>query len=345
MLIIMIEQIEGVTYVDIEFLLFLQKIRESAPEWFNNLIQSITDTAGGLLIIFIPLIIFFCIDKKKGEYIWISLSLASLINVFVKCVFCVYRPWIRSELIKPTEKAIEGAGDYSFPSSHTQGSASAFGSVSFLYRKKKMLSIMCIFVVLLVAFSRNYLGVHTPQDVLAGLLIAVAGIALTSFIWKKIEGSDKNRMTFYWISVAVIMLALIFVRLKKYPIDFDAVGNILYDPMRSISSFASKAGLSIGFLTAWMLEEKYIAFSTDNLSFMRRIVRAILGIVLYFISAVLAAGISALLPISWLSAFIQNAIMYFIVIFFTPLIFLKLESRLQKRRDLGTSKHDASVTQ
>jgi membrane protease YdiL (CAAX protease family) len=78
---------------------------------------------------------------------------------------------------------------------------------------------------------------------------------------------------------------------------------------------------------------------------MRRIVRAILGIVLYFISAVLAAGISALLPISWLSAFIQNAIMYFIVIFFTPLIFLKLESRLQKRRDLGTSKHDASVTQ
>ena len=132
MLIIMIEQIEGVTYVDIEFLVFLQKIRESAPEWFNNLIQFITDTAGGLLIIFIPLIVFFCIDKKKGEYIWISLSLASLINVFVKCVFCVYRPWIRSELIKPTEKAIEGAGDYSFPSSHTQGSASAFGSVAFL---------------------------------------------------------------------------------------------------------------------------------------------------------------------------------------------------------------------
>lgn len=204
------KQMGGVACLDIKYLLFLQGIRESAPEWINNLMQLITDMAGGILILLIPIIVFFCIDKKKGEFIWISLVIASVINVFVKCVFCVYRPWIRSELIKPSEKAIEGAGDYSFPSSHTQGSASAFGSLAYVYRKKKLLSIICICVILLVAFSRNYLGVHTPQDVLAGLFIAIVGIALTCLIQKKIDGSEKNRIIFCGIAVVTIMLALLF---------------------------------------------------------------------------------------------------------------------------------------
>ncbi len=159
--------------MDIKYLLLLQELREQAPEWFNGLIQFITDTAGGILLLLVPLIIYFCLDKKKGEFIWISLAFASVLNVLIKNIFCVYRPWIRSELIKPTAEAIEGAGDYSFPSSHTQGSASAFGSIAFAYRKKKALSIICVCLILLVAFSRNYLGVHTPQDVCAGMMISV----------------------------------------------------------------------------------------------------------------------------------------------------------------------------
>ena len=320
------EQMEGVTCLDIKYLLFLQEIRESAPEWINNLMQLITDMAGGILILLIPMIVFFCVDKKKGEFIWISLVIASVINVFVKCLFCVYRPWIRSELINPSAKAIEGAGDYSFPSSHTQGSASAFGSLAYVYRKKKLLSIICICVILLVAFSRNYLGVHTPQDVLAGLFIAIVGIALTCLIQKKIDGSEKNRIIFCGIAVVTIMLALLFVSMKEYPIDLDASGNALYDPLRSISSFASKAGLAIGFFAAWILEEKYIAFSTENLTFGRRIIRAVTAILLYFLMAIIAAGVSSIIPIAWVAAFMQNAIMYFGVIFFAPLIFTKIES-------------------
>ena len=93
--------------MDIKYLLLLQELREQAPEWFNGLIQFITDTAGGILLLLVPLIIYFCLDKKKGEFIWISLAFASVLNVLIKNIFCVYRPWIRSELIKPTAEAIE----------------------------------------------------------------------------------------------------------------------------------------------------------------------------------------------------------------------------------------------
>ena len=59
------EQTGGETCLDIKYLLFLQEIRESAPEWINNLMQLITDTAGGILILLIPMIVSFCVDKKK----------------------------------------------------------------------------------------------------------------------------------------------------------------------------------------------------------------------------------------------------------------------------------------
>ena len=68
-------------------------------------------------------------------------------------------------------------------------------------------------------------------------------------------------------------------------------GNILYDPLRSISSFAGKAGLAIGFLTAWIPEEKYIAFRTENLTVAHRIIRAVIGILLHFVMAIIAAGV------------------------------------------------------
>ena len=50
------KQMGGVICLDIKYLLFLQEIRESAPEWINNLMQLITDTAGGILILLIPMI-------------------------------------------------------------------------------------------------------------------------------------------------------------------------------------------------------------------------------------------------------------------------------------------------
>ena len=107
---------------------------------------------------------------------------------------------MRSELIKPTKKAIKGAGGYSFPSSHTQSSASSYGAIAFVYRKKKAVCATFILLVLLVAFSRNYLGVHTPQDVIVAILEAIVVIYLTSIIQKKMGDSLKNRMIFYYSS-------------------------------------------------------------------------------------------------------------------------------------------------
>lgn len=315
--------------MDIKYLHFLQDLRERAPLWFNNLIQFITDVSVSIIILLIPMIIFFCIDKKKGEFVLLSLSIASALNVFIKNIFCVYRPWMRSELIKPTAKAIKGAGGYSFPSGHTQGNASSFGAVAFVYRKKKPIAIPCICLVLLVAFSRNYLGVHTPQDVLAGITVSLSVIFLIKNIQKKTADSEKNRFTFFCTAVAVTAICMTIMCLKKYPVDYDNEGNILIAPERVIASFASKAGMLVGFLAAWITEKKYIDFDTENLTLTKRIIRAVTVCVIYIIAAILSSFISNVITIEWLSAFVKNVLLCFCVFLFGPLIFTKIEKSKQ----------------
>lgn len=120
---------------------------------------------------------------------------------------------------------------------------------------------------------------------------------------------------------------MIFMCLKNYPVDYDTAGNILMDPLDAVASFTSKAGLLTGIIMALMLEEKYIDFDTDDLKLSRRIMRAVIGAVMFLIASMLSVAVSSVLPIKWISAFAQNALMYFFFLFFTPFLFTKIEAR------------------
>lgn len=65
---------------------------------------------------------------------------------------------------------VEPFESYSFPSGHTTASFAAAVNLSFAFPQ---LSILFIFIALLVAVSRIYLGVHYPSDILIGIIIAL----------------------------------------------------------------------------------------------------------------------------------------------------------------------------
>src|SRR5207244_443099 len=78
------------------------------------------------------------------------------------------------------------AQGFSFPSGHSMGAMVFFGLMAyFLIRDNEKLSIRVIIglifvaTVLLVGFSRIYLGVHFPSDVVAGYAAGIAWLALT----------------------------------------------------------------------------------------------------------------------------------------------------------------------
>ena len=267
--------------MDIEYLLFLQNFRESTNNILTPFFNTITNIAAAGLIV-IPIFIYWCINKRSGLYILVSIGISRFINSILKLTFCVYRPWIRDSRIIPDKVAIKDAGGYSFPSGHVMDSTPIYGGLAVLCRKKAaFISWLCALMIILTALSRNYLGVHTPQDVVIGALMAIFALWLTSKIFAYIYAHPGKENILMISGLIICVIVLLYVELKTYPQDYDSNGKLIvnYDSMikSSLPSIGEIAGLIIG----RYLDKKYINFQHSGFNF-KGVFLAVTGLIIYY---------------------------------------------------------------
>ena len=229
-------------------------------------------------------ILYWCFNKKAAYYIAMNISFGSMVNQALKNTFCVYRPWIKNPDIKPVPEAFESATGYSFPSGHTQIASSEFLSVAVWQKKRKWLVGVCIAITLLVMFTRNYLGVHTLQDVLASLAVSVVVLFVTKKILDWADGKKNRDLVVFFVGMAVCSAFLIFTTVKPYPTDFTPDGKLLVDPKEMITDCYAAAGCVYGFLIGWICERRFVNFKTD-VSKKSKIIRSVVGSVIISSSA------------------------------------------------------------
>ena len=159
------------------FLKLLESLRTPAGEWLAGAITLLGEET---FFTVLGLIIVWCCNKKWGFRFLLTGLTGTAVNQLLKAIFLVPRPWILDPEFTIVESARAGATGYSFPSGHTQSAATVFGVLA-LWARKKWVTVCCVLAVLLVGFSRMYLGVHTPLDVGVSLgtgLITVLGLSL-----------------------------------------------------------------------------------------------------------------------------------------------------------------------
>ena len=152
--------------LDIQYLLFLQNFRNSINDAWTPFMEFVSSFAVDYLIL-IPIFFYWYIDKRKGLYTLVSYYLCMFLTPLIKLTACVYRPWIRDARILPAGDSIRTATGYSFPSGHTTTAAPLAGGTAvniWKNRRFRWLSVLFVIFILLTAFSRNYLGVHTPSS-------------------------------------------------------------------------------------------------------------------------------------------------------------------------------------
>ena len=178
--------------MDIDYLLFLQRFRESINDALTPLMEGVSLFAVTYLIL-IPVFIYWVVDKRKGLYTLVSYYLCCGVNAIVKLSACIYRPWIRDARVKPAGDAITTATGYSFPSGHTVSAGPIYGGLAVsAWSWKKWVSVILIFLAVLTGFSRNYLGVHTPQDVAVGCLESALWLFVIAKIFKYVEAHPEK---------------------------------------------------------------------------------------------------------------------------------------------------------
>ena len=111
-------------------------------------------------------------------------------NVILKPIVARIRPYSINQTVQLLVTPLK---DYSFPSGHT---AASFTSVSALYfAGRKRMAAGALIVSVLIAFSRMYLYVHYPTDVLGGLIIGLLCGWIADMIIQKVmeKRSRKSR--------------------------------------------------------------------------------------------------------------------------------------------------------
>ena len=92
--------------MDLQYLLLLQQLRESAGELMTSFMMLVTNFAmfGSAVLC---VIIFWTVDKVLGYWLISNTVSGIFLNNVIKLTACVYRPWIRWPQLDPPERAIE----------------------------------------------------------------------------------------------------------------------------------------------------------------------------------------------------------------------------------------------
>ena len=179
----------------------LRNIQSIANPFLDILFQLITICGEQMVLVLIISIIYWVKDKKFGEYIAYAVLTSVLVNCVVKDIFKFKRPIGEEGIRTLREKTATG---YSFPSGHTQGAGSFYGAMA-IYIKKKVMYIIAIIMIILIGFSRLYLGVHYPKDVIVGGILGV----LISYICYNIYNKYENKIMVYTITFIIYLLILL----------------------------------------------------------------------------------------------------------------------------------------
>ena len=112
-------------------------------------------------------------------------------NLLLKPLIARVRPY---DLREGIELLISKPSDYSFPSGHTLASFEA--AVVLMVRERKRFGWAALVLAVLIAFSRLYLYVHYPSDVLGGILLGTAfalfSVWLVDTIWQKLSQRSEK---------------------------------------------------------------------------------------------------------------------------------------------------------
>ena len=311
--------------MDIEYLLWLQNLRESwgsGAEFFITLITKIPTSALSALI---PGILFWCISRRAGLFLMAVMSFGRLINSLLKDIFCIYRPWFLSTDIHPAADAMQKASSYSFPSGHTQFATAIYGGLAYFYRKKfPLLIIPCALIILAVALSRNFLGVHTPQDVLAAIVETLIVMFLTDKIFKAIDEDRNLGRIIFSAGIVFTVIAAIYMLTKSYPVDYSQ-GKIIVSAAAAKLDSLDSIGVTLGFLIGAALEYKFVNFST-NVDLGVKVRRVIIGGIVGGAAMVLLLLIK-LTGLEMLYEFFKGFMPLFAITFLIPYAFNYFEQK------------------
>lgn len=214
-----------------DYLFYLQQLRQAAPQWLNQVILVLSEFAGGAGGLAVMALVYWCLSKRAGQMLMMNYSLSYFANAAVKNIFCVRRPFERDLRLTPYVPVT----GYSFPSGHTMMATGLYGSIVLWQRDRRRVAAVFCLLIPFTAFTRNWLGAHTLEDVLVGIALACGVIALNSLVLRWAQ-ARPGRDLVVLASAVVLCVALCL----------------------AVPAGVKAAGMYLGVMLGWVLERRLV---------------------------------------------------------------------------------------
>ena len=302
------------------FLYFLEGLRNPV---LDEIMLLVTKFGEETFFMIVAMALLWCKDKYDGYYTLFVGFVGTQINQLLKVTFRIKRPWVLDKNFKAVEDAIPAATGYSFPSGHTQNSVGTLGSTA-LTVKNKIIKALSVAGIILIPFSRMYLGVHTPLDVGVSFVIA---IALVLIFYPLMKAARKNDNVMRLIILALILISIaqtVYMSVTLWNAGEENLQNGLKNAYKML-------GAVLGLAIVFELDTRFIHFETAAV-WWAQILKVVLGLAItvglkelcYFVF-----GFINCVPVSRLLS-------YFVMVIFAgtlwPLTF-KWFSKLGKKKE------------
>lgn len=289
---------------------FLVLLQSLSNDFLTNAANFLSLLGEESFLIVILLLIYYICDKKAGFSIFSSLLGAEILTNAVKAVVRAPRPFtVHPHLLADR---LETATGYSFPSGHTTGAA-AFYVAAARESGKKTLLVLSLILASLIGLSRNYLMVHWPVDVAAGMMIGLVFALGISLIFDRIYEERYLRVRFCTIySAAGGVLALILTVL----LSLNAADETAFSDLMKILS------LSCGAYAGCLLETEKVNFKVC-----RSAGKGVANMAFSLIIILAIMGLKAVIPLQYYypGSFVRYSLLGFWATGLYPLIAVKLK--------------------
>ena len=276
-------------------------------------------------LVFIPFI-YWAVDRRIGVRALLVLIYTDFIATSFKLLFHEPRPyWLGGVKQLGTETS------YGIPSSHSSDSL-AVGGYLMTKVKQNWLRWLIGTVIFFIAFSRLYLGVHFPQDVLFGWLIGFcvlwAVVKWETFFRNWLDGKSlSTQIGLGFVDSLGFALIGFFIRLLIAGTPDPAEWSQYSTSARNINQFITLAGAAFGTYAGYALMRQYARFDAKG-AWSKRLVRYLIGIVgVFLLYFGLDIAFSAIAPdestLGFILRYIRYSLVTFWIAFLAPWIFIK----------------------
>jgi membrane-associated phospholipid phosphatase len=287
---------------------FIIALQGAMGDWFIAPMRFFSYLGNEEFFLLILPLIYWSIDSALGLRVGFILVTSNLFNYVGKLIFAGPRPyWVSSHVraLWSTETS------FGVPSGHSQLAVSVWGMFA-AYGKRTWLWVVCVLIIFLIGFSRMFMGVHFPHDVIFGWLLGA--VILWAFVrfWEPVGAWVEGKTLSQQILIA-FLVSLLFIVLgfgtwtlrSEYQIPETWTSNALLagtelpDPVNANSTFTSAGtffGLAAG--AAWIMSMGGFQVSSGVGSLLKdplakRAIRYVIGLIGVL---VLYMGLGAIFP-------------------------------------------------